>query len=221
MAIRRELSRAFRGLRERQRRTWTGPERIWVELREIQNGDADGLVADITRRVEMPLVTYCGDTGPGSFLALDHVRTSRILLLECTFVDDEHRERARAGSLCRRLNVRFAGLDQRARELSGGNQQKLAVARLLLRDSPILLLDEPTRGIDVASKVEIYRRIGAWAAEGRTIVMTSSHLPELLGICDSIAVMHRGRLSPVRPAAAWSEQAIMEWAVAGRDKDGG
>ncbi|NLE66903.1 MAG: sugar ABC transporter ATP-binding protein [Lentisphaerae bacterium] len=131
------------------------------------------------------------------------------------------RERARAGSLCRRLNVRFAGLDQRARELSGGNQQKLAVARLLLRDSPILLLDEPTRGIDVASKVEIYRRIGAWAAEGRTIVMTSSHLPELLGICDSIAVMHRGRLSPVRPAAAWSEQAIMEWAVAGRDKDGG
>lgn len=130
------------------------------------------------------------------------------------------RERARAASICRNLNVRFAGLDQRVRELSGGNQQKLAMARLLLHGSPILLLDDPTRGIDVGSKVEIYRRIGAWAAEGRTIVMASSHLPELLGICDSIAVMHRGRLSPVRPAASWSEQAVMEWAVTGRDREG-
>lgn len=127
------------------------------------------------------------------------------------------RERARVNELCRSLDVRYAGPDQRVRELSGGNQQKLALARLLLHDSPILLLDEPTRGIDVANKVEIYRRIGAWAAEGRTIVMASSHLPELLGICDSIAVMHRGRLSPVRPVADWSEQTIMAWAVSGRD----
>jgi ribonuclease Z len=78
--VRRKLKDEFAGL--------LGPQLVELKKRGV----------DITRRVEMPLVTYCGDTGPGSFLAHDHVRTSRILLLECTFVDDEHRERARAGN---------------------------------------------------------------------------------------------------------------------------
>jgi ribose transport system ATP-binding protein len=100
--------------------------------------------------------------------------------------------------------------------LSGGNQQKLALARLLYHDVDLLLLDEPTRGIDVGSKAEIYRLIDALAmgdAEGgrapKAVLMVSSYLPELLGVCDRIAVMCRGILQPARPVEELSEHEIM------------
>ena len=89
--------------------------------------------------------------------------------------------------------------------LSGGNQQKVALARLLHQRADVLLLDEPTRGIDVGSKAEIYRLIGEQAAAGKAILVVSSYLPELLGICDRIAVMARGRLSEARPVSEWTE----------------
>jgi ribose transport system ATP-binding protein len=79
------------------------------------------------------------------------------------------------------------------------------------------LLDEPTRGIDVGSKVQIYRLIGDLAAQGKAILFVSSYLPELLGICDTLAVMHRGRLSEVRPVSQWTEHAVMSWATMGSD----
>ncbi len=100
--------------------------------------------------------------------------------------------------------------------LSGGNQQKVALARVLTDGSDILLLDEPTRGIDVRSKVEIYNLIGRLAAGGKGIVMVSSYLPELFGVCDTLAVMHRGRLSPVKPIAGWTEESVMSWATTGK-----
>ena len=87
----------------------------------------------------------------------------------------------------------------------GGNQQKVALARLLHQEADVLLLDEPTRGIDVGSKAEIYRLIGELAAQGKAILMVSSYLPELFGICDRIAVMTRGVLSEARPVAEWTE----------------
>ena len=98
--------------------------------------------------------------------------------------------RWRAGwSGCR---SRRRGPAQAVGELSGGNQQKVAIARLLHQQADVLLLDEPTRGIDVGSKAEIYRLIGELAAEGKAILVVSSYLPELFGICDRIAVMTRG-----------------------------
>jgi ribose transport system ATP-binding protein len=109
----------------------------------------------------------------------------------------------------RRLGVRFQSLEQRTRELSGGNQQKVALARLLHRDVDILLLDEPTRGIDVASKAEIYALIDTLALDGKAVVMVSSYLPELLGVCDRVAVMRRGRLGAARPARDLDEQALL------------
>lgn len=115
-----------------------------------------------------------------------------------------------------RLDIRARGPDQRALDLSGGNQQKVALARLLHHDVDILLLDEPTRGIDVASKAQVYRLIGELAARGKAILMVSSYVPELLGICDRIAVMHRGRLGPARRAADWTEPAIIAAAASGR-----
>jgi ribose transport system ATP-binding protein len=98
--------------------------------------------------------------------------------------------------------VRCAGPEQTAGELSGGNQQKVALARLLHQNADVLLLDEPTRGVDVGSKAEIYRLIGELAAEGRAVLMASSYLPELLGICDRIAVLSEGKLLAVRSAGS-------------------
>lgn len=115
-----------------------------------------------------------------------------------------------------RLGIRTRGPEQEVRTLSGGNQQKVAIARLLHEKVDILLLDEPTRGIDVASKSQIYELIDRLAAgdpeqdiQPRAILLVSSYLPELLGVCDRIAVMHRGTLGPARPASAWTEHTLL------------
>src|SRR5205823_4152967 len=114
-----------------------------------------------------------------------------------------------------RLRVRCRGPEQRLGELSGGNQQKVALARLLHQEADVLLLDEPTRGVDVGSKAEIYRMVGELAAQGKAILFVSSYLPELVGVCDRLAVMRRGLLSEARPVREWTEAAIMARATGG------
>lgn len=111
------------------------------------------------------------------------------------------------------LGIRCASTEQSVSELSGGNQQKVAIARLLDLDADLLLLDEPTRGIDVASKRLVYEIIDRAATGGKAVVMVSSYLPELLGVCDRIAVMCRGRLGVPRDARSASEHDLMEEAV--------
>ena len=118
-------------------------------------------------------------------------------------------EGARNRKRQRDLGIRCRNASQKIRDLSGGNQQKVALARLLHHDVDVLLLDEPTRGIDVASKAEIYRIIDQLACSGKAILMVSSHLPELLGVCDRIAVMHRGVLGEAQPAHNLDEHHIM------------
>ncbi len=122
-------------------------------------------------------------------------------------------QRAAARRWIEKLEVRARGPEQAIGELSGGNQQKIAVGRLLHHDARVFLLDEPTRGIDVASKAQIYRLIGELAAQGRAVLFVSSYLPELLGVCDTLAVMCRGVLSEARPVAEWSEHSIIAAAV--------
>lgn len=112
-----------------------------------------------------------------------------------------------------RLGVRRRSVGQPVGDLSGGNQQKVALARLLHHGADVLLLDEPTRGIDVGSKAEIYRVIDELAVSGKAVLMVSSYLPELLGVCDRIAVMCRGVLGPARPVAEWDEHKIMAEAI--------
>jgi len=112
-----------------------------------------------------------------------------------------------------RLSLRARDPDQIAAELSGGNQQKIAIARLLHHDVDVLLLDEPTRGIDVASKADLYRLMGELARDGKAVLFVSSYLPELLGVCDRIAVMTRGRLGDPRPATEWSSTSLLEAAT--------
>jgi len=115
----------------------------------------------------------------------------------------------------RRLGVKARHADQRVDTLSGGNQQKVAIARILHQEAEVLLLDEPTRGIDVGTKAQVYRLIGELAAQGKAVLFVSSYLPELLAICDRVAVMSRGRLVAVRPASEWTEEAVMASAIAG------
>jgi ribose transport system ATP-binding protein len=125
------------------------------------------------------------------------------------------RQRAAAVRWLERLQVKCRGSDQRAGELSGGNQQKVALARLLEHPAKIFLLDEPTRGIDIGSKAQIYQLVGELAAQGKAVVVVSSYLPELLGLCDTIGVMCRGDLVAVRPRGEWTEASIIAAATGG------
>ena len=108
-----------------------------------------------------------------------------------------------------RMDVRCAGPGQPIGDLSGGNQQKVAIARLLHHDVDVLVLDEPTRGIDVASKATIYQLIDELALAGKAILLVSSYLPELLGVCDRVAVMCRGELGEAKPVDQWDEHSLM------------
>ena len=123
------------------------------------------------------------------------------------------RRREQAEHWMRRLQVKARDAGQRIGELSGGNQQKVAIARVLHQEAEVLLLDEPTRGIDVGTKSEIYRLMGEAAAAGKGIVFVSSYLPELMAMCDRIAVMSRGRLREIRPTNEWTEESIMACSV--------
>src|SRR6185436_6389047 len=123
------------------------------------------------------------------------------------------RQLAAANDWMQRLDVRAQSAAQPINELSGGNQQKIALGRLLHHNAKILLLDEPTRGIDVGSKEQVYQLIGQLAGQGKAILFISSYLPELLGVCDTIGVMCRGVLSEVRPAIEWTEHSIIATAI--------
>jgi ribose transport system ATP-binding protein len=126
-------------------------------------------------------------------------------------------QRRRAEAWMRRIGVRASSAAQPVRTLSGGNQQKVALGRLLHQDAEILLLDEPTRGIDIGSKAQVYASVARAAEEGKAVLMVSSYLPELFGMCDRLAVMTRGRLGPARPIAEWTPESVMAHAIGGAD----
>lgn len=113
-----------------------------------------------------------------------------------------------------KFNVVHHSATQHASELSGGNQQKLALARLFHQGAELLLLDEPTKGVDIGSKQEIYRLIAEQAAAGKTFIIVSSYLPELFGICHTLAVMVRGKLSPKQDIAHITSHEAMTMATA-------
>ncbi|WP_225771210.1 sugar ABC transporter ATP-binding protein [Inquilinus sp. Marseille-Q2685] len=129
-------------------------------------------------------------------------------------------ERAAARGAIERLRIRLASPRQPIGELSGGNQQKAILARWLMTDPEILILDEPTRGIDIGVKAEFYDMINALAADGRAILLISSELPELLTLSDRILVMSEGRLTAEFSRAEATQEAIMAAAVPRRRAEG-
>ena len=127
-------------------------------------------------------------------------------------VIDEGREFAVANDFRGKLATRCAGVHQQVVNLSGGNQQKVVLAKWLFANPTLLILDEPTRGIDVGAKYEIYSLVARLAEEGRSILMISSEMPELLGMCDRIYVMNQGAIVAEFPAAEATQEKIM-WAI--------
>jgi putative multiple sugar transport system ATP-binding protein len=124
-------------------------------------------------------------------------------------VIDTGREYAVAESYRKKLRVRCSGVDQKTLNLSGGNQQKVMLSKWLFTEPEVLILDEPTRGIDVGAKYEIYTIIAQLAAEGKSVVVISSEMPELLGMTDRIYVMNEGRFVAEMPTAEASQEKIM------------
>jgi ribose transport system ATP-binding protein len=123
------------------------------------------------------------------------------------------RETAATSALAEKLALAAASLDQEVGSLSGGNQQKVALAKWLQTKPELLLLDEPTRGIDVGAKREIYEILTSLAAEGISILLITSELPELLALSDRILVMHRGRLTAEFTRAAATAENIIHAAM--------
>ena len=128
-------------------------------------------------------------------------------------VVDARAQRAAGQRWLERLEVKARTPLQAVRTLSGGNQQKVALARLLHQQASVWLLDEPTRGVDVGSKVQLYEAIAEAADDGCAVVLVSSYLPELFGLCDTLAVMSRGQLTPARPLNEWTPESVMAAAI--------
>jgi ABC-type sugar transport system ATPase subunit len=127
---------------------------------------------------------------------------------------NRRREQDAFDVLARHLRMRLTGRQQPTATLSGGNQQKLVLAKWLERSAEVLMFDEPTRGIDVGAKYEIYGLMNRLAAQGKAILMISSELPEVLGMADRILVMHAGRITgEISDVASATAEQIMEYAV--------
>ena len=124
-------------------------------------------------------------------------------------------ERSLARKISEALRVRTPSIEEPLNRLSGGNQQKVVVGRWLLRDVPILILDDPTSGIDVGAKDELYHLIAEMTAGGTSVIMTSSELPELLAICDRMLVLHHGRLVGILSGDELTQENVIRMAVAG------
>ncbi|MCQ8769557.1 sugar ABC transporter ATP-binding protein [Streptomyces telluris] len=126
---------------------------------------------------------------------------------------DRGGQRRRAAEVAERLKVRMSGLEQSARTLSGGNQQKIVIGKWLLAGARLLILDEPTRGVDVGAKVEIYRLVNELTAAGCAVLMISSDLPEVLGMSDRVLVMAQGRIAGELSGERATQDAVVELAV--------
>ena len=125
------------------------------------------------------------------------------------------RETSLANEMVEALRVRTRSVEEQLGRLSGGNQQKVVVGRWLLRDVPILILDDPTAGIDVGAKDELYHLIAGLTAKGTSVIMTSSELPELLALSDRILVLHHGRAVGILGGDQLTEANVIRLAVAG------
>ncbi|HXP62376.1 MAG TPA: sugar ABC transporter ATP-binding protein [Dongiaceae bacterium] len=128
---------------------------------------------------------------------------------------DAESESQTARDFCRRLAVQCASVEQPVRELSGGNQQKIVIARWLAREGRVWLFDEPTRGIDVAAKDKVYQVLRDLAAEGKAVLVVSSELPELMALCDRILVMSAGRIAADFPHGQWTQEKLTAAAFSG------
>jgi ABC-type sugar transport system ATPase subunit len=121
--------------------------------------------------------------------------------------------------MIKKLGIRTPSINQKTLNLSGGNQQKTVIAKWLFAEPDILIMDEPTRGIDVGAKFEIYQLMNAMVAEGKAIIMISSELPEVLGMSDRLMVMSNGRVQSILDKEEYDANIVMEKSIGLSGKD--
>ena len=194
-----------------------------------QSGEAeiDGKKADLSsviRAVDAGLA-YVTEDRKVLGLILDEPISTNISLANLSgvatgWVLGKGREHSVAEGYRKALKIRTPGVHQKVVNLSGGNQQKVVLSKWLFTDPQVLILDEPTRGIDVGAKYEIYAIMNDLAAQGRGIVMISSEMPELLGMCDRIYVMNEGRIAGELAREEASQEAIMGLIIRDGQKQG-
>jgi ribose transport system ATP-binding protein len=153
------------------------------------------------------LVLDCAAAANITLAVLDDLRRARPGILDLS------RESALAEGFRERMNIRLPSVQQPVRTLSGGNQQKVVIARWLAASCRVLILDEPTRGVDVGAKAEMYQLIGELAERGVAILLISSDLPEVLGLSDRVGVMREGKLAGTLTAAEATSERVMSLAV--------
>ena len=127
---------------------------------------------------------------------------------------NQRKERDEAAEYIDKLKIKISNQEQPVEDLSGGNQQKVVLAKWLARHADIIIMDEPTRGIDVGAKYEIYQIMNQLTAVGKAIIMVSSELPEILGMSDRIIVMHEGRVrGEITDVAGATQEGILSMAI--------
>jgi ABC-type sugar transport system ATPase subunit len=152
-------------------------------------------------------------------LILDHSIEWNVSIVHLNNTDghfiDEREEQKNVINYIEAINIRTPSIQQEARNLSGGNQQKVVLAKWLYADAKVIFFDEPTRGIDVGAKEEIYKLMIQLAKQGKYIVMISSDMPELIAMCDRVYVMRQGRIVGEIPQEAISEENILTYSIGG------
>ena len=188
---------------------------VWLHGKRVDN-------SNVNRTVAAGIAYATEDRKTYGLNLIDHIKHNVSLAnmegVSRRGVVDDLRELAVANDYRARTNIRSSSVYQKTGNLSGGNQQKVVLSKWLFANPDLLILDEPTRGIDVGAKYEIYTIIARLAAEGKAVVVISSEMPELLGITDRIYVMNEGRIVGEMAASEASQEKIMRAIVRGEAK---
>jgi len=169
---------------------------------------------NVNKAIESGLAYVTEDRKEYGLILIDHIKGNTTLAnlkkISKAGVINKNEEIIAAEDLRKKLNIKCSGILQKTGNLSGGNQQKVILAKWIFAEPEVLILDEPTRGIDVGAKYEIYTIINKLAAEGKGVMVISSELPELLGVCDRIYVMNQGKILGELSAKEASQEKIMK-----------
>ncbi|MDR1505768.1 MAG: sugar ABC transporter ATP-binding protein [Treponema sp.] len=203
-AGRTEVMRALFGLDPCEKGEIKIADKIW-KIKNVQHAMAAGIAMLSEDRKRYGIIPMLG------------VSDNVVLTVLDKFIHNgrwyKQKENEAVSVICRKMRVKTPSLDSKVYSLSGGNQQKVVLAKWMVREPSILILDEPTRGIDVGAKNEIYQLMMEFVEQGRSIIMVSSELPELLSMCDRIYVMHEGTITGVLNREEFSQAAVMQLAV--------
>lgn len=174
-------------------------------------------VSNVNKAIENGIAYVTEDRKEYGLVLIDDIKRNTTLAnlknISKNFVVDDNKEIAETESFRKKMNIKCSSIQQKTGNLSGGNQQKVVLSKWIFTKPDLLILDEPTRGIDVGAKYEIYTIINQLAAEGKGVVIISSELPEILGMCDRIYVMNEGKIMGELDGAEASQEKIMRLVI--------